>query len=87
MKIWEEISMNGLPNEIVGKSAEITCVDNYYDCTILDIYDGWIKIDEDGSIKYINMRHIVEIEPKSDDDSQPKKRRGIFTKKDEDYYE
>ena len=72
-----------LSSKLVGKEVCVYTDDDNspYDGTVSAVYEGWIEIEADGEICFLNCRHISCIEMESIKTNESVRKRKLFGKK------
>lgn len=56
--------MNRFMREFIGGKYDIETTNDYFASSlVLDVYDGWIKINSEGYIQYINLDYVIKVSP------------------------
>ena len=56
--------MNRFMREFIGGKYDIeTTTDYFASALILDVYDGWLKLNCEGYIQYINLDYVIKVSP------------------------
>ena len=56
--------MNRFMREFIGGKYDIETTNDYFASSlVLDVYDGWIKINSEGDIQYINLDYVIKVSP------------------------
>lgn len=60
--------------EFIGGKYDIETTNDYFASSlVLDVYEGWVKINAEGYIQYINLDYVIKISPSlvEEDDNKP----------------
>ncbi|WP_028509920.1 hypothetical protein [Ruminococcus sp. NK3A76] len=56
--------MNRFMREFIGGKYDIETTNDYFASSlVLDVYDGWIKLNCEGYIQYINLDFVIKVSP------------------------
>ena len=56
--------MNRFMREFIGGKYDIETTNDYFASSlVMDVYDGWIKLNCEGYIQYVNLEYVINISP------------------------
>ena len=56
--------MNRFMREFIGGKYDIETTNDYFaSALVLDVYDGWVKLNCEGYIQYVNLDYVIKVSP------------------------
>ena len=56
--------MNRFMREFIGGKYDIKTTNDYFaSALVLDVYDGWVKLNCEGYIQYVNLDYVIKVSP------------------------